>query len=231
MDGRPYRTVIGPQYVSDLRAKTDRKPSVDVKKRAQVPGIVHVGTRGQERGRPPGPPFKILLKRRQERRGRPGKPFELITIKLVAPKTDQVGPVPIGGGPENGRAVGHGVRHGRPIDLVETGTITPDRNDLLVSLRKRVGDGVRKARAETGAALLLVGDFHDRQPAGADGLARVLIKRLGHPSVLRVVPLHELLVLPLPLRAVTEEQNGGMGISVVDNRGEYCADKGNENRT
>jgi hypothetical protein len=46
MDGRPYRTVIGPQYVSDLRAKTDRKPSVDSKKRAQVPGIVHVGARG-----------------------------------------------------------------------------------------------------------------------------------------------------------------------------------------
>jgi len=49
-----------------------------------------------------------------------------------------------------------------------------------------------------------------------NGLPGVLVEGLGDPAVLPVVPPYELLVPPLPLRAVAEEEDGGMVAERVD---------------
>jgi hypothetical protein len=46
----------------------------------------------------------------------------------------------------------------------------------------------------------------------------VVVERLGDPSIFGVVPVHEALVQPLPLRAATEEQNGGVRVGGTDDR-------------
>lgn len=77
-------------------------------------------------------------------------------------------------------------------------------------MRKRVGKRIGKPRPERVSPLPVVICLDDGKPAVGRGSARVLVQGLGYPSIFGVVLPHEPLVLPLPLGAVAEEQDGGI---------------------
>ncbi len=137
---------------------------------------------------------------------------------MLPAQADQVRPFLVGGGAEDRGPRRQLLRDGRPVHLVESGTIAPDHDDLFVPLRKRIGYGVREARSEFISPLTGVRKFENREVAVCHGLPGMLVERSGHLAVRRDILLHELLVLPLPLGTVAEEQEGGMGAVCFNNR-------------
>jgi len=97
-------------------------------------------------------------------------------------------------------------------------TVASHRDDALVALRKGIGNGVGEARAKIIAALLGAVDLQDRKGARLNRFPRVLIEGFGDLPVLRIVLPHKPLVLPLPLRAVAKEENGGIGPGRLDGK-------------
>lgn len=97
-------------------------------------------------------------------------------------------------------------------------TVAPHGNHVLVSLRKRIRQGICEPRPKIGPSLLGLIEFKDGKGAFLNGPTRMLVEGLGHLPMFRVVPPHELLVLPLALRAVAEEENGGIVLVRLDGR-------------
>jgi len=171
---------------------------------------VYVVPARKERGGGTGLCCKVPGEGREEGRGLPGECREGLLVELRAAEANEVGALSVEGGAEDRRPVRQRVVDGRPIHLVQVGTVAPDGNNALVSLREGVSHGVGEARPEVVPPLLRPVDFQDREAAVGNGLAGVLIEGLGHLPILCIVLSHEPLVLPLLLGAVAEEQDGGM---------------------
>lgn len=185
-------------------------------KSQQFPMPIHIVTDREYPRGTAGLPFEILLESRQKCRRGPRERFERVTVELLPTQPHQIGALLSGGGTEHGCAVSHCVRHSGPVYFMKARTVAPYRDNVFVPLREGIGDGVGKARPEPIPPLPFVGRLHDRQSAVVNGPPRVPIERLGDPSMLCIVLPYELLVLPLPRRAVAEEQDGGMDTGRVD---------------
>jgi len=107
----------------------------------------------------------------------------------------------------------------RPVHLMESRTIVAHSDHLLVAGRKRMGEGRRQAFAERGSLLQRLRRVDHREAAVGQHRARVTVERsydLRAPGP--VVP-EEALVLPLTMRIVAEEQDGGMRRRSADTSG------------
>lgn len=94
--------------------------------------------------------------------------------------------------------------------------VAPHGDDVLVPLRKCIGEGICKPLPKRVPLLLGIGHLEDRQPTLSRSLQCVPVERLGDLPIFRIVLPDEPLVLPLALGAVAEEQNGGVGIGPGD---------------
>ena len=204
------------QYAAELVGEGARKNCGGAEEGKELPVPVYVRSGREQDGRRACLCCQVLREGRQESGGLPRQCFEGVARKVLTTEADEVRPFVVGRGAENRRARGQLLRHCCPVHFVKGGAVAPHHDDLLVSLRKGVGDGVREARSEPIAPLLRIGDLQDGQSAVRHGLPGVLEERPSHLPVFRHVLPHELLVLPLALGAVAEKQEGGMGVGSVD---------------
>lgn len=103
-----------------------------------------------------------------------------------------------------------------PIDLVEAWTIATHRDDAIVSLGKHVCKCIREPGPEVIASLLRTAYFMNGIPALVDGRTGPSVEFPCDTSILGIVPLHEPLVLPLPLGTVAEEENRRVATPRID---------------
>jgi hypothetical protein len=152
-----------------------------------------------------------MIDERVEQAGRPPRQRgERSVIKLCAAQPNQVGAVRIRGGPQHGAAVIELSRDRLPIDVVQARAITSYGNDVFVPGRERIGKSVSETGAKAVAPLLSVINLDNGQSARLYGAVGVAIQRTGHFAIRGPIARHEPLRPPLVLRAVAEEQNGGM---------------------
>lgn len=163
-----------------------------------------------------GPLKELSCEDRKQRGRRPGQARKSLPVKLRTADADQIRAVFVGRGPQDGDSCLEPLCHRRPVDLVQARAVASYGNYVLVSLCKHVGYGICQPRPKVGPSLLGLVEFEDGKGTFLNGPTRMLVEGLGHLPVFRVVPLHELFVLPLALRAVTEEQNGGIVLVRVD---------------
>lgn len=206
----------GAQHNSKVCEEAARKRCVAVHQSDELLVVVHVVARGEQCRRRARVLGEVPRQGRKHSRCRPGKGRKGRSVKLCTAEPNQVGAVPIRRGPQHRPARVEVLRDGRPVDLVQPRAVASHGNHAVVPLRKRVGEGIGETLSKGSAALPGVVDLEDRKPALSRGLQRVLVEGCRDLPILRVVLPYELLVLPLALRAVAEEQDGRVGVGRVD---------------
>ena len=175
----------------------------------QVPVTIHVVARGEPHRLRPGSLCEMAAESRKERGRFPGKRCKRLPVELRSGEADQVRSLLVGRRAQDRRVPIQPIRDDLPVHLVQGRTVAAHGNDTVVPRRERAGKGVGKPRPKRIAPLPGVGDLQHRKVALGRGLSRVLVEGFGDLPIFGVVPPYELLVLPLPLGAVAEEQNGG----------------------
>ena len=178
----------------------------------EIPVTVHVGPGREPHGSSAHGGFKVRPKGGDQLRRSPRKRRKRRPVELRTSQSDQVRSFSIGRRAQD-RPVRRQLRHDPgPVDFMQGRTVVPHGNDPVVPRRKRIGEGVGESRAKVGAPLLRIVDLDDRKPTLRHRLAGMVVERFGDPLILGVVLSHEALVQPLPFRAATEKQNGGVRV-------------------
>jgi len=107
----------------------------------------------------------------------------------------------------------------RPVHLMESRTIVAYGDHLLVAGRKRMGERRRQAFAERNSLLQRLRRVDHREAAVSQHRTRVTVERTYDLRAPGPVVPEEALVLPLTMRVVTEEQDGGMRRRSADTSG------------
>lgn len=203
-------SVANAQDVADPSDEDRRKRSSTVQGGQKLLVVVDVISDGEQGGCRAGLRRQMICKPGKKSRCRPRKRLKSSGFKVLPIHTNEIGPFLLGRGAQHRRARLQPSANACPVHFVHPGAVTSDGNHPVVALGKGVYKCVCEPRSEIVSSLLVSIHLENGKWTAVNGPPGVPVQRPSDPLVLVVVLPHEALVLPLPLRAVAEEQDGGI---------------------